>query len=344
MKVAICSSAVPFVQGGYRNIADWLDVTLREHGHEVETIYLPQRDDPETLMMQMASFRMIDLSSADRLICLRPQAHLIPHAHKMVWFIHHLRLLYDLWDSDYRDFPASPANLGIRDAVRSADTAALAEARGLFANSQVTANRLKKFNGLDAEVLYPPLLEPDTFHCLKYGDEIVSICRIEPHKRQHLLIEALAHSRSKVRVRICGLSSSEAYLKRLKRLVARLKLRDRVTIDHRWISEAEKHTILGECLGVFYAPVDEDSYGYPSLEAAHAQKPIITTNDAGGVLELVTDGENGLVCEPEPKALAEALDRLSQGPKLAKKLGERAKEAPVRLGISWHRVVERLLA
>jgi hypothetical protein len=35
------SSALPLVQGGARFIADWLDVKLREHGHDVETLHIP---------------------------------------------------------------------------------------------------------------------------------------------------------------------------------------------------------------------------------------------------------------------------------------------------------------
>ena len=41
MKVALCSTFVPFVFGGARFIVEWLEEKLREHGHQVERIYLP---------------------------------------------------------------------------------------------------------------------------------------------------------------------------------------------------------------------------------------------------------------------------------------------------------------
>lgn len=99
MKIALVSSFVPFIFGGARNIVEWLEEHLRAAGHTVERIYLPQVDAPDVLFPQMAAYRWIDLSSADRVICFRPPAHMIRHPHKILWFIHHIRLFYDLWDT-----------------------------------------------------------------------------------------------------------------------------------------------------------------------------------------------------------------------------------------------------
>src|SRR5690606_5173094 len=107
------------------------------------------------------------------------------------------------------------------------------------------------------------------------------------HKRQHLLIEAMAHVRSGVKLRICGSSSSAEHSAELRQFVARHGLSDKVTIDERWITEEEKVEFLAPALAVAYLPVDEDSYGYPSLEGAHSKKAVLTTTDSGGVLELV---------------------------------------------------------
>ena len=75
MKIALCSSFVPFTYGGYRNIVEWLESTLEEAGHHVERIYLPQVDAPDLLFRQMTAYRWVDLSAADRVICFRPPAH-----------------------------------------------------------------------------------------------------------------------------------------------------------------------------------------------------------------------------------------------------------------------------
>src|SRR5207245_1618654 len=41
-------------------------------------------------------------------------------------------------------------------------------------------------------------------------------------------------------------------------------------------------------------------------EAFLAEKPVVTTTDAGGPLEVVADRATGIVCEPRPEALAAA--------------------------------------
>lgn len=344
MKIALCSTFVPFINGGARNIVEWLQAMLEQEGHHVERIYLPEIDTPDLLFQQMAGFRWIDLSSADRVICFRPQAHLIPHPHKILWFIHHIRAFYDLWESPYRGFPDDAKHRWIRDALHAADSAALHEAKHVFTNSKVVSARLKKFNNIESEVLYPPVFQPGRFRCRGYNDEIVYICRLEHHKRQHLLIEAMQHTKTPVRLRLCGASTGPDYPKDLQGLISTLALQERVILDHRWISEEEKVEYLADCLAAAYLPVDEDSYGYPSVEASHACKAILTTTDSGGVLELVQDGVNGFVAEPVPQALAEAMDKLYLDRKLAEAMGENACARLSELNVSWTHVLKRLLA
>ena len=345
MKIALCSSDVPFANGGARNIVDWLEIMLRRAGQQVEKVYLPHLDDPEQLFRQMAGYRWVDLTeSADRIVCFRPPAHFIRHPHKILWFIHHIRSFYDLWDTPYRHFPDSAVNRGIRDALRAADTRALGEARAVFTNSRIVSSRLRQFNGVDSTVLYPPVLNSERFHCRSQNDEVVIICRMEPAKRQHLLLEAMRHTLTPVRLRLCGNSLGKEYGEQLRRAIAAGALEDRVTLEYGWITEERKVELLSDCLAAAYVPFDEDSYGYFSLEASHAAKPILTTTDSGGVLELVEHGVNGLVAEPSPGALAEALDQLYSDRNAARYMGERARTRLAELRIDWANVLELLLA
>lgn len=344
MKIALCSTFVPFLYGGARNIVDWLQAMLEKEGHEVEVVYLPQVDAPDLLFQQMAAFRWIDLSAADRVICFRPQAHLIDHPHKVLWFIHHVRVFYDLYDSPYRGFPDDLKHQGIRDALMAADDVALREAKHVFTNSRVVSDRLAKYNQVDSEVLYPPVFDAARFYCRGHSDEVVYVCRLEHHKRQHLLIEALALTRTPVRLRICGSSAGPVYPEELRALITRLGLDARVSMDNRWITEDEKAEYLSDCLAAAYLPLDEDSYGYPSVEASHAAKAILTTTDSGGVLELVSNGVNGYVAEPTPHALALALDRLYTERTSTIAMGVAARARLDELNISWSHVIKRLLA
>lgn len=345
MKVGIVSSATPLVQGGGRFIVDWLEQKLREYGHRVEVIYIPFADEPDHILPQMNAFRLMHYEEAfDRVITFRPPAHVVRHSRKVVWFIHHLRVFYDLWETPYRGFPDTMPFRALREAIVRADTAALAEAHRVFTNSRVVADRLRRYNGIEGEVLYPPILAPELFTSAEYGDEIVSVCRMEHHKRQHLLIAALRHTRTPVRLRLCGRGLSPGYVASLHAAVAEQGLQDRVAIEERWVSEDEKADRLSRALASAYVPYDEDSYGYPTIEAAHARRCTITVTDSGGVPEFVSDGVTGLTTAPEAEALAEAFDRLYADRTLARRLGEAAKERVAALGIEWDTVVAKLLA
>jgi glycosyltransferase involved in cell wall biosynthesis len=344
MKIALCSTSVPFVDGGYRAIVDWLAEQLDERGHEVERVYIPQVDAPESLYRQMAAFRWIDLSAADRVICFRPQSHMIRHPDKVLWFIHHVRRYYDLWESDVYGMDGHERHTAIRDAIRAADTAAIDEASAVFTNSRVVSDRLQRFNGVSSSVLYPPIHRPERFSCREFGDEIVYMARTEYHKRQHLLIEAMRYTTTPVRLRLCGTSASREYVDRLRYLIDSFGLADRVTLEDRWVTEDEKVLLMSTCLAAAYVPTDEDSYGYSTLEAAHSHKPLLTTTDSGGVLEFVVDGVNGWVYEPTAVALAEAMDAAYEDRSETERRGGAAFDRIDELGISWSLVVERLLS
>ena len=345
MRIGIVSSAMPLVQGGGRFIVDWLELKLREHGHAVEVVYVPYTDELDRILPQMNAFRLLELEEGfDRVITFRPPAHVVRHSRKVVWFIHHLRVFYDLWDTPYRYFPDNMHHRGLRDTIVQADTAALAEAHRVFTNSRVVADRLKQYNGIEGEVLYPPILTPELFTSGEYGDEIVSVCRIEHHKRQHLLVDAMRHTRTPVRLRLCGSSLSPGYAASLHETVAQHGLQGRVLIEERWVTEEEKADRLSRALASAYVPYDEDSYGYPTIEAAHARRCTVTVADSGGVPEFVDDGVTGLTTAPEAEALAEAFDRLYADRALARRLGDAANERIAALGIDWDTVIAKLLA
>jgi glycosyltransferase involved in cell wall biosynthesis len=342
MRIALFSSYVPFVNGGARFIVEWLEEKLLEYGHQVERFYLPFSDNLQDLLRQMTAFRMVKIDRADRVICFRPPAHLLQHPNKVVWFIHHFRAFYDLWGTNASLAPTA-YNRALRRAIFRADGLGLREARMIFTNSRVVQKRLKDFNNVASSVLYPPLLAPTAYRNVGYGEEVVYLSRLVPHKRQHLLVQAMGHVKTAVKARICGEDLSGEYAKELTSLASSLALGDRLTIENRWISEQEKCDIIGRSLAVAYFPLDEDSYGYPTLEAAHSDKPILTTTDSGGVLEFVTNESNGLVCEGSAEAVAESLDRLYSDRELAKALGQEANKTVKKLRIDWDNVINHLL-
>lgn len=341
MKIALVSSVVPLINGGARFIVEWLEHHLQQHGHKTERFYLPFIDRPQDLLQQIAAYRLIDLSqSADRIICFRPPAYVLPHPNKILWFIHHIRVFYDLWDSPYRPVPDQPKGRALRQALVDIDNNSLREAKAIYTNSKIVRDRLSKFNRVKSTPLYPPLFQPERFFNAGAGDTIVSVCRLEPHKRQHLMVEAMRHVRSGVKLLILGQSSNPAYTAQMRQTIEKFGLEASVRIEDRWISEEEKVSFLSNCLASAYLPLDEDSYGYPSLEAGHSRKAVVTALDSGGVLELVQHERNGLVLPPSPQAIAEGFDRLFWEQRKTQIMGEENLARIHELKIDWNHVVE----
>jgi glycosyltransferase involved in cell wall biosynthesis len=345
MKVIIASTIVPFLEGGGTFIVDWLEQMLRQHGHQVDVLKIPFEPHYPDMPAQMLALRLLDVTAhGDRLITIRPPSYLLRHPNKVLWFVHHHRGAYDLWGTPYQDIPDTPEGHAYRHAIVMSDHLAFSEARSIYTNSAVVAKRLKDFNDVDAEVLYPPVLKPQRFHTRKYGDTILYVSRIENHKRQALAVEAMRHTRTPVRLAILGKGVAPDAEENLRRMVEEHGLKDKVQLKIGWIPEEEKIEYLADCLAAIYIPYDEDSYGYPSLEAHHARKAVISTTDAGGTRELIVDGENGFLAEPEPEAIAECMDRLYLNRAMARRMGANGEERIRQLGVTWDRVVEKLLA
>lgn len=344
MKVVIVSSIVPFVKGGAESLTRWLTEALVERGHEVDTFTIPVHAHPEMLPGQMVGLRSMDFTGfGDRLIAIRTPSYLVRHHHKVLWFIHHHRPAYDLWDR-YPDVANDADGWEFRRMMFASDEVALAEAKSIFTNSARVRDRLRQFNGVDAEVLYPPLPASTTADPGPHGDYLLYISRIEPHKQQLLAIEAMALTETPVRLVLAGIGGGGDYAARINRRVDELGLVNRVTFLNTHVSEETKWSLMNGALASVYLPHDEDSYGYVGLESALALRPLITATDSGGVLELVQDGVNGFVTEPEPRALARAFDRLYADRGLAARMGAEQPRRMRDMNIDWDHVVERLLS
>jgi glycosyltransferase involved in cell wall biosynthesis len=340
VKIVVASTYVPLLRGGGVQIVDELVGALREHGHEVDTVMFPFHSYPPEMLEQMLALRLTDLSEAgDRLIAIRTPSYILPHPEKHLWFIHHHRGAYDLWGTPLGDIPNTAEGRRLRDAIRAADDRFLPEAKRIYTNSQVVSDRLKQFNGLDSQVLYPPLLNTDNYRCEEYGDFVFYPSRLTKGKRQWLLVQAMALVETGVRAVIAGSPDEPAELESLRALVAKEGVADRVDILGEWIPQERKEELMARALACVYIPFDEDSYGYVSLEAYHSRKAVVTCSDSGGTLEIVEDGVTGRVVGGEPAQLAAALDELYADRATARAMGEAGYQRMDELGISWEHVV-----
>jgi glycosyltransferase involved in cell wall biosynthesis len=94
---------------------------------------------------------------------------------------------------------------------------------------------------------------------------------------------------------------------------------------------------------MFVLPSHHEGMPTVLLEAMAAGAPVISTA-VGGALEVIRDGENGLLTPPVvPSALSEAILSLANDSGLAERLGHAARES-VRRRYSWDAVSEQYLA
>lgn len=339
MKVAVVNNQAPFVRGGAELLAEWLRDKLREYGHEAEVVRIPFKWSPAPKIVDhMLAARLVRLAGADRVVALKFPAYFVPHENKVLWLLHQFRQAYELWGTPYQDIPNSPAGHRVRESIIRADRSFLSEAKRIYTNSEIVGHRLRMYTGIESEILYPPLLDPESLRCEDYGDYFFCPGRITAGKRQHLAVAAMADVAGSARLIIAGQPETAEDLERLTGLIHELELERRVEVIPRWISEEEKIRLMTNARGVVYLPFGEDSYGYVTLEAFHARKAVITLADSGGILELVRDRYNGLV-PSDVEGLSHALQELADDRDLAESMGGAAFSTLQELDISWDRVI-----
>ena len=346
MRVLVVNNAAPFVRGGAEQLADQLVLRLNAtKGVEAELLRIPFRWEPADCIVEQILLNFnLRIDQADRIIALKFPAYLIPHHCKILWLLHQFRQAYDLYESGMSHLCDHQSGKQIVQVVRSADDRCFRECRSIYTNSPVTQTRLRKFNGFDSTVLYPPLLDQEKFAAGEYGNYVFAGGRVGPGKRQHLLIEAIARVRSDLRLIVAGPLDDPEYGAYLRDLVARYDCSDRIDLRFGFHDRDEIARLVNGSLACAYIPIDEDSFGYVTMEAFSAGKCVVTSSDAGGVLEIVLDGETGLVTAAEPAALAESFARLASERNKAIELGQAAKAMLDSKALSWDNTIDCLLS
>ncbi len=325
---------VPFERGGTEIFADGLVQALLAHGHEAELVTIPYKWYPkERVLTQAFLWRLLDLEESggrpiDAVIATKFPSYAIRHPRKVVWLLHQFRQAWDLDRTEFGQFSESAEDRALRRKVLAFDRVALGEARQIFTTSSIVARRLRESTGLEAEVLAPPPAPLD-FHCDAYDDFILSVNRLDRAKRIDLLIDAARQGGFPVV--IAGDGPDRERLESLADGSVRFAGR---------VSEEELADLYAGCLAVYYAPVDED-FGMVPYEAFLAEKPVLTTTDAGGPLDIVRDRETGLVVAPTVEELARACTWLREHADEARTFGRAGRD--VARAVTWDSCIDRLL-
>lgn len=149
-----------------------------------------------------------------------------------------------------------------------------------------------------------------------------SFSRLSPWKGQHVLIEAVAALRQRfaaVTALLVGapLFGEGAYEQKLRQQVTDLGLQEHV----RFLGfRNDIPALMALCDVVVHTSVEPEPFGRVIIEGNLACKPVIATG-AGGAVELIRNGETGLLVPPgNGPALAAAVERLLADPAFAQRI------------------------
>lgn len=333
MKVAILATASPQgEQGGAERFYLGLCSALKNAGASAEILpVVSDERDFRHVKESYLRFYDLDLSAFDGVISTKAPGYLVRHRNHICYLQHTMRVFYDMFDSE-RPTP-SRQELEHRALVHRLDTLALQppRTREIFTISHEVRSRLKAFNGLDSQVLY----QASTMSGFRQGDYryIFLPGRLHRWKRVDLVVRAMRYVRAPVELIISGAGEDEAELRSLAAGDPRIRFVGRV-------SDEALLELYADALAVAFVPLRED-FGLVTLEAFHSHKPVITCRDSGEPARMVEHERTGFVCAPEPREIADSIDRLAEEPDVARRMGQAGADS-IR-DISWERVGSTLL-
>ncbi|TQQ80033.1 glycosyltransferase family 1 protein [Halonotius terrestris] len=205
---------------------------------------------------------------------------------------------------------------------------------GVVCNSSVTRDVVTDL-AIDAErtVIAPPA--GDRFDPAITDDQIAERARdnplrllfvgnITPRKGLATLIDGLAAADSNAELTVVGQPVDEAYVARCRDRVVDRGLADRVEFtgaisDDALAAEFRDHHVLA-------VPSQYEGYGLVYLEGMSFGLPAIAAR-AGGATDLVTDGDNGFLVEPDDSAaVADAITTLAADRERLAAMGQAARQ------------------
>lgn len=377
----LAPSPVPFQIGGAEKFWLGLHQALSCYADAaVDIIKLPCAEATfSQVLHSYKAFSRLDLSHFDMVITTKYPAWMVAHPAHVLYLQHTLRGLYDTYHTTglperlehvppalkecmaclrkaqptrddlsvafdlleraltAKSLPsqlfAHPGPL-LRETVHFFDRVALAPTQ-IAAYLAISGNVAQRRDYFPPDVAIKILHHPsDILEYTSTGQEyFFTASRLTPPKRVHLIVEAMRHVPGQTPLWIAGSGSELPYLRDLAADDPRIRFLG-------YVPDAELPGLYAGALAVPFTPLDED-YGLITIEAMHSGKPVITTHDAGGPCEFVTDGVSGYVTDPTPEALGAAMRRLAENPSLAATLGGTAKKRVAH--ITWPENIRALI-
>ena len=342
MRIAVLRPQVPFSRGGAEIFTDRLVDELRARDYEAELVTLPFKWYPGARVLTQAfMWRLLDLDEADGtpidvVVATKFPSYLVRHPNKRVWLVHQFRQAYELDRTELGQFGESPEDRALRRKVQGLDRVALGEAARLFTTSRNVAGPARALDGArgrgapaSAAGARVPLRRLRRLRALGQPSRPREAHRPAARGRRARRVARGRHRRGRARTGSGSRPSPGSAA-------------STGAPTSQGVSETRSSpTCTRRCLAVFYAPVDED-FGMVPFEAFLSEKPVLTTTDAGGPLEVVADRRTGLVVSPEAAELARAAGWLREHRDEAASFGRAGKA--IAAEVTWDRAIARLLS
>ncbi len=344
MKIVICTTQVPFIRGGAEILGETLYKEMLKRDYDVDIVNVPFKWYPPIQIVKSAmAWRLLDLTEydgkkIDLLICTKFPSYIIKHPNKVAWIFHQHRPVYDLKDTIYDDIKNYPDGEKVRQMIINMDNKVFLELKKTFTISKNISDRLKRYNNINSEVLYPPLKNEEMYHNKYYGNYILSVSRLDALKRHDLLIKAMKYVKTDVKCKIAG---TGPMTKDLVDLTKKLDLEDKVEFLG-YVNDEKLYDLYADSLAIYFAPFDED-YGYITIESFRSKKSVITSKDSGGPLEFVENDISGFITTNDPIEIAEKIDILHNDKDLAEKMGNAGYKKLEKLNMTWDNVIKKLV-
>ena len=179
----------------------------------------------------------------------------------------------------------------------------------------------------------------------KNATHVLSVARIDPQKNQLTLLRAVrkvVSEGAKVHLTLIGAVSNPGYLTQLENFIVEANLHHYVTIIP-GLDPGDKTLVNAyHSADIFSLVSVHEPFGIVVLEAWAAGIPVVASR-VGGLADLIEDGENGLLLEPEDAiGLAQSWNQVISDAEFRKNLIHNAKRQ-VQNQYSWDAVTRNLI-
>jgi glycosyltransferase involved in cell wall biosynthesis len=195
----------------------------------------------------------------------------------------------------------------------------------------VSPDKILLYNYKISEIFNPAVLGKFKTLLNPSGPIVLTICRIAPQKGLEYLIEASRIITEKIpnaKIIIKGVLSADvpsqvAYLALLRKLIDENGLQQNVRILDIDLEYSEMPGLMASA-DVFVLPSMSEGKPMVVLEAMATGIPVVGSR-VGGIMDVIEDGNNGLLVEPKDvEGLSEAIIRILSDKKLRKRLSDGA--------------------